>query len=111
MPITALPDQARRPWPGVLHSKIQATNSGQTCNVQLCDWPICALTEVSSMPGTSIKIHARDGGEFACYLVTPAGDGNAPAIVLASAVHGVDADICALADEFGSHGYIAAAPD
>jgi carboxymethylenebutenolidase len=63
------------------------------------------------MAGKTIKIHARDGGEFDCYLATPAGDGKVPAIVLASAVHGVDQDICTLADEFASHGYIAAAPD
>ena len=63
------------------------------------------------MPGTSIKIHARDGGAFDCYLATPAGDGKVPAIVLAAAVHGVDKDIRDLADEFASHGYIAAAPD
>jgi carboxymethylenebutenolidase len=63
------------------------------------------------MPGTTIKIHSRDGGEFDCYLATPSADGKVPAIVLASAVHGVDKDICALADEFASHGYIAAAPD
>jgi carboxymethylenebutenolidase len=31
--------------------------------------------------------------------------------VLASAVHGVDSDIVAIADEFASHGFIAAAPD
>jgi carboxymethylenebutenolidase len=63
------------------------------------------------MPGTTIKIRARDGGAFDCYLSTPAADGKVPAIVLASAVHGVDKDIRDLADEFASHGYIAAAPD
>ncbi len=34
-----------------------------------------------------------------------------PAIVLTSAVHGVDADIRAIADEFAANGVIAAAPD
>src|SRR5262249_7263283 len=34
-----------------------------------------------------------------------------PAVVLASAGHGVDKDIRDLADEFAAHGYIAAAPD
>ena len=63
------------------------------------------------MPGTTIKLRAREGGAFDCHLATPDGDGKVPAIVLASAVHGVDADIRALADEFASHGYIAAAPD
>jgi carboxymethylenebutenolidase len=63
------------------------------------------------MVGNTIKVRAWDGGEFDCYLSLPATDGKVPAIVLASAVHGVDKDIRDLADEFASHGYIAAAPD
>ena len=53
------------------------------------------------------------GGEFDCYIVTPDGGAGTrtPAIVLAAAVHGVDADVRAIADEFASKGYIAAAPD
>jgi hypothetical protein len=64
-----------------------------------------------TMPGTTIQIRSREGGEFDCYLAMPAAEGQVPAVVLASAVHGVDADIRALADEFAAHGYIAAAPD
>jgi carboxymethylenebutenolidase len=63
------------------------------------------------MPGKSIKITSRAGGAFDCYLSLPAAGGAVPAIALASAVHGVDKDIRGLADEFASHGYIAAAPD
>jgi carboxymethylenebutenolidase len=63
------------------------------------------------MPATNIKIRSSQGGEFDCYLATPAGAGKVPAIVLASAVHGVDKDIRGIADEFAGHGYIAAAPD
>jgi len=63
------------------------------------------------MPGTTIKIRSREGKEFDCYLSLPATSGKVPAIVLASAVHGVDQDIQDLADEFASHGTIAAAPD
>ncbi len=68
------------------------------------------------MAGNTIKIRSSQGGEFDCYLATPESstnetDGKVPAIVLASAVHGVDKDIRDLADEFASHGYIAAAPD
>ena len=63
------------------------------------------------MPRKDIKVRSSTGGEFDCYLVTPDGGGKVPAIVLASAVHGVDQDIRAIADEFASHGYIAAAPD
>ena len=54
---------------------------------------------------------SRADGQFDCYLVTPDASGRVPAIVLASAVHGVDKDIREIADEFASHGYIAAAPD
>ena len=63
------------------------------------------------MPAKAIRIHSRDGGNFDCYLVTPETDDPVPAIVLASAIHGVDADIRAIADEFGAHGFIVAAPD
>jgi carboxymethylenebutenolidase len=63
------------------------------------------------MPGKTIQIGASSGGTFDCYLAMPDGDGKAPAVVLASAIHGVDADIRALCEEFASHGYIAAAPD
>jgi carboxymethylenebutenolidase len=63
------------------------------------------------MAGKHIKIRASGGGEFDCYLALPDAKGKAPAIVLASAVHGVDADMRAIADEFAAAGYIAAAPD
>jgi carboxymethylenebutenolidase len=63
------------------------------------------------MPAKATNMRSRDGGEFDCYLVTPETDDPVPAIVLASAVHGVDADIRAIADEFAAHGFIAAAPD
>ncbi len=63
------------------------------------------------MGGQTVKIASREGGTFDCYVATPAGGGNVPAVVLASAIHGVDADIVAIADEFAAHGFIAAAPD
>jgi carboxymethylenebutenolidase len=63
------------------------------------------------MAGKTINIRSRDGGEFDCYLVTPETEHPVPAVVLASAVHGVDADIRAIADEFAASGLIVAAPD
>lgn len=63
------------------------------------------------MSGKTIQIRSRSGGAFDCYLSLPDAPGKVPAIVLASAVHGVDKDIRDLADEFASHGYVAAAPD
>jgi len=62
------------------------------------------------MQRKDIKIRAS-GGEFDCYVVMPDGGGKVPAMVLASAIHGVDKDLRAIADEFAGHGYIAAAPD
>jgi carboxymethylenebutenolidase len=58
-----------------------------------------------------IKIRSSEGGQFDCYIVTPATSQKVPAIVLASAIHGVDRDLRAIADEFAARGYIAAAPD
>ncbi len=60
----------------------------------------------------TIKVKSREGGEFDCYLARPAATKEpVPAIVLASAIHGVDEDLRALADLFASHGVLAAAPD
>jgi carboxymethylenebutenolidase len=41
----------------------------------------------------------------------PEGHGRVPAVVLASTIHGIDADLMAIAREFAQRGYIAAAPD
>ena len=62
------------------------------------------------MAGKTIKIHSTTGS-FGCYLAMPQAGGPVSAVVLACAVHGVDKDLRDLADEFASHGYIAAAPD
>ena len=63
------------------------------------------------MPAETIKIASSGGGTFDCYLAQPDSSEPVPAIVLASAIHGVDEDLRAIADEFCAHGYIAAAPD
>jgi carboxymethylenebutenolidase len=70
----------------------------------------------TSVTNREIKIRSSGGGDFDCYLALPEGDttqGNAkvPAVVLASAIHGVDDDVKAIANEFAAQGYIAAAPD
>jgi len=63
------------------------------------------------MQGQDVKIRSRDGGEFDCYIAKPAAANKAPAIVIASAVQGVDGDMRALADAFAANGVFAAAPD
>jgi len=63
------------------------------------------------MLGQTVKIPSSGGGEFDCYLAVPKTDRPVPAMVLASAIHGVDADLRAIADEFAADGYVVAAPD
>jgi len=63
------------------------------------------------MPAQTVKIKSSTGGAFDCTIALPAGDEAAPAVVLASAVHGVDQDLRAIADAFAAQGFIAAAPD
>jgi carboxymethylenebutenolidase len=63
------------------------------------------------MPGEDIKIPAREGGAFDCYLAMPAGDEQTPAVVLACSIDGVDTDLRQIADEFATAGFLAAAPD
>ncbi len=63
------------------------------------------------MPGEDIKVRSSTGGEFDCYVSAPNAGDAVPGIVLAAAVHGVDADVRAIADEFATQGFVAAAPD
>jgi len=63
------------------------------------------------MSGKWTKVRSSEGGEFDCYLSIPKTAAQVPAVVLACAVHGVDADLVAIADECAAHGCIAAAPD
>jgi carboxymethylenebutenolidase len=63
------------------------------------------------MAGKDIRIRSSGGGEFDCYLALPDTATKVPAVVLASAVHGVDQDVRGIADAFAAQGYIAAAPD
>jgi carboxymethylenebutenolidase len=60
---------------------------------------------------TDMKIRSSEGPEFDCYLVTPQAERKVPAIVLASAIHGVDKDLRGIADDFAARGYLAVAPD
>ncbi len=57
------------------------------------------------------KVRSSEGPQFDCYFVAPQAARKTPAIVLASAIHGVDKDLRGIADELASHGYLAAAPD
>src|SRR3984957_17394878 len=89
-----------------------STGANEACQ----DGAITPYRREEFMSGQTVKIRSSEGGEFDCYLVTPKAeapksDGKIPAIVLTSAVHGVDADIRAIADEFAANGVIAAAPD
>jgi carboxymethylenebutenolidase len=63
------------------------------------------------MAAQTIKIRSSDGGEFDCCVTMPSGSDKTPAVVLASAVYGVDKDLREIADQFSALGYIAAAPD
>jgi carboxymethylenebutenolidase len=63
------------------------------------------------MEGRNVRIRSSQGGEFDCYLSASRSTAKVPTIVLAAAVHGVNDDLRAIADEFAVHGYIAAAPD
>jgi carboxymethylenebutenolidase len=66
---------------------------------------------MSEIQRKSLKVRSSSGGEFDVYLALPAGARKTPAVVLASAVHGVDADVQGIADAFAARGFIAAAPD
>jgi carboxymethylenebutenolidase len=58
-----------------------------------------------------IKVRSSEGPQFDCYLATPEMQSAVPAVVIASAILGVNDDIRGIADDFASRGYLAAAPD
>jgi carboxymethylenebutenolidase len=58
-----------------------------------------------------VHVRSAQGADFDCYLAVPEVGRVVPAVVLASAIHGVDDDLRAIADSFASRGFIAAAPD
>src|SRR3974377_2385718 len=64
-----------------------------------------------AMQGENVRIRSGKSGEVDCYIATPSSSAKVPAVVLASAVHGVNEDLRDIADEFAVLGYIAAAPD
>lgn len=65
----------------------------------------------STMLGKVKRIRSRDGSEFDCYLVSPEAEDLTPAVVIASAIYGVDDDIRWIADCLAAKGFIVAAPD
>ena len=54
------------------------------------------------MKSKDIRIRAADGKEFDLHIVAPEGNAKVPAIVLTSAIHGVDNDLKAIAAEFAA---------
>ena len=57
-----------------------------------------------------IKITATDGGSFSAYLAVPAST-QAPGIVLAQEIFGVNGVMRAIADTFAAQGFVAICPD
>lgn len=64
-----------------------------------------------TVTGNDIRIDSSEGGQFDAYLAAPGTKDKVPAIVLASAIHGVDTDVRGIADEFAAQGFLAIAPD
>jgi carboxymethylenebutenolidase len=60
---------------------------------------------------TDITIAADDEGRFGAYLAEPAGEGNAPGMIVIQEILGVDAYIRGICDDYAAQGYIAVAPD
>jgi carboxymethylenebutenolidase len=69
------------------------------------------MGENDPMTRHDLKVPSREGSSFDCYLALPDGGGKVPAVVLTSAVFGVDDDIRRIADELATRGFIAAAPN
>jgi len=62
------------------------------------------------MTGRDLVVSTAEGS-FDCYLSAPERGDNAPGIVMASTVFGVDADLRKMCDDLAGQGFLAAAPD
>ena len=62
------------------------------------------------MTGTTVDIHAGDGGRFKAYLSLPPG-GKGPGIVLLQEIFGINSHIRDVADRYAEEGYVVIAPD
>lgn len=63
------------------------------------------------MPGTFIINTTRNGEVFDGYLAVPAGEGKAPAILLITAIFGIDREMEMLSDAWADDGFIVSTPD
>ncbi len=62
------------------------------------------------MTGQNIRIAAKQGGEFDCYLSRPGAEA-APAVIIIGSVFGADEDVRRACDDLAAQGFVAAAPD
>jgi len=60
---------------------------------------------------TQVRIESGDGGSFSAYLAEPAGDAQAPAVIVILEIRGVNANLRAICDDYAARGYLALAPD
>lgn len=61
--------------------------------------------------GSEITYTTRDNETFTGYLAEPDGDGKAPAILLITAIFGVDDEMIALSDAWAADGFLVSTPD
>lgn len=61
--------------------------------------------------GSTVKVKAIGGGEFAVYSADPAGDGAVPAVLVIQEIFGVNAGIQSKTDQWAREGYLAFSPD
>lgn len=63
------------------------------------------------MPGTDITYKTRDDEAFGGYLATPDGNGPAPAILMITAIFGIDDEMKELSDAWAKDGFVVSVPD
>lgn len=63
------------------------------------------------MSGSDIQYTTRDGEKFDGYFVEPEGSDKAPAILLITAIFGVDEEMRTLSDEWARDGFLVSTPD
>ena len=63
------------------------------------------------MTATSVRIRAKDGGDFEAWLAVPATTGRGPGLVVLAEIYNANPWVRSVVDRYAAEGYVVIAPD
>ena len=63
------------------------------------------------MTATSVRIRAKDGGDFEAWLAVPATTGRGPGLIVLAEIYNANPWVRSVVDRYAAEGYVVIAPD